>query len=81
MPAPIVPAPTTPIVSGIIGEILHSVLTMQYDALVSNTVLVQEADGIGRLTLNRPEAMNAITVELAPGARGRAARPRAPTSR
>jgi enoyl-CoA hydratase/carnithine racemase len=32
---------------------------------VSNTVLVQEAGGIGRITLNRPEAMNAITTELA----------------
>ncbi len=28
-------------------------------------MLVQEADGIGRITLNRPEAMNAITTELA----------------
>jgi enoyl-CoA hydratase/carnithine racemase len=32
---------------------------------VSNTVLVREADGIGRITLNRPDAMNAITTELA----------------
>jgi len=30
-----------------------------------STVLVSEAEGIGRITLNRPEAMNAITTELA----------------
>lgn len=30
-----------------------------------STVLVSEADGVGRITLNRPEAMNAITTELA----------------
>lgn len=31
---------------------------------VAAPVLVEVADGIGRITLNRPEAMNAITVEL-----------------
>jgi enoyl-CoA hydratase/carnithine racemase len=30
-----------------------------------STVLVSEQDGVGRITLNRPEAMNAITIELA----------------
>jgi enoyl-CoA hydratase len=30
-----------------------------------STVLVSEAGGVGRITLNRPEAMNAITTELA----------------
>ncbi len=30
-------------------------------------VLTQVADGVGRITLNRPQAMNAITVELATG--------------
>ncbi|MBB4663905.1 enoyl-CoA hydratase/isomerase family protein [Conexibacter arvalis] len=30
-------------------------------------VLTQVADGVGRITLNRPQAMNAITVELAEG--------------
>lgn len=32
---------------------------------VMSTVLVSEADGVGRITLNRPEARNAITTELA----------------
>jgi enoyl-CoA hydratase/carnithine racemase len=27
-------------------------------------VLVDRADGVGRIMLNRPEAMNAITVDL-----------------
>ena len=31
---------------------------------MSETVRVSEVDGVGWITLNRPEAMNAITVEL-----------------